>query len=44
MLKIAIDNKWYIEQDFSSNPVSYCGTVITDTPLAKGEVIKELNS
>lgn len=44
LLKIAIDNKWYVEQDFMNSPVSYCGTVITDTPLSKNEIIQELNS
>ena len=44
LLKIAIENNWYQEQDFMNNPVPYCGTVITDTPLAKGEKIAELNS
>ena len=33
LLKVAIDNNIYTKQDFSSNPIEYCGTMITDTPL-----------
>ena len=33
LLKVAIDQKLYKNIDFNSNPESYCGTKITDTPL-----------
>ena len=33
LLKKAIDIKVYVKQDFSKNPVNYCGTKITNSPL-----------
>tara|TARA_B110001450_G_C17651244_1_gene493375 strand:+ start:235 stop:846 length:612 start_codon:yes stop_codon:yes gene_type:complete len=33
LLKVAIENGIYTPQDFNKNPVEYCGTMITDTPL-----------
>lgn len=33
LLKQAIKIKIYVKQDFRNNPVSYCGTKITDSPL-----------
>ena len=33
LLKVGIDIGGYKKQDFNSNPVDYCGTKITDTPL-----------
>tara|TARA_B100000787_G_C16195621_1_gene300616 strand:+ start:1370 stop:1966 length:597 start_codon:yes stop_codon:yes gene_type:complete len=33
LLEVAIENKIYKKQNFSSSPVEYCGTMITDTPL-----------
>lgn len=33
LLKIGIDIGIYEKQDFNKNPVDYCGTKITDTPL-----------
>jgi hypothetical protein len=33
LLKVAIELGLYQKQDFKNNPVMYCGTKITDTPL-----------
>ena len=33
LLKVGIDIGIYEKQDFNKNPVDYCGTKITDTPL-----------
>jgi hypothetical protein len=33
LLKVAIQLGLYTKQDFRANPVTYCGTRITDTPL-----------
>ena len=33
LLKVGIEIGVYKKQDFNSNPVDYCGTKITDTPL-----------
>jgi predicted metal-dependent hydrolase len=33
LLKVGIRQKLYVRQDFKSNPVPYCGTTITDSPL-----------
>ena len=33
LLKVAIEKNLYTKQNFSENPVEYCGTMITDTPL-----------
>jgi len=33
LLKVAIELGLYQKQDFKSNPVMYCGTKITDSPL-----------
>ena len=33
LLKIGVEIGVYIKQDFNKNPVEYCGTKITDTPL-----------
>ena len=33
LLKVGIKIKVYKKQDFNNNPVEYCGTTITDTPL-----------
>ena len=33
LLKAGIRQKLYVRQDFKSNPVPYCGTTITDSPL-----------
>jgi hypothetical protein len=35
LLRVAIALKLYKNQDYSSKPVDYCGTKITDTPLKK---------
>jgi len=35
LLRVAIKLKLYQDQDYSSKPVDYCGTKITDTPLKK---------
>jgi predicted metal-dependent hydrolase len=35
LLKIAVDNNIYKEQNFKKKPEEYCGTTITDTPLNK---------
>jgi predicted metal-dependent hydrolase len=33
LLKVGIQEGLYTKQDFRANPVTYCGTRITDTPL-----------
>ncbi len=33
LLRVAIELKLYRNLDYSNNPVDYCGTKITDTPL-----------
>ena len=33
LLKVAISLNIYTKQDFNKNPVKYCGTKITDSPL-----------
>jgi len=33
LLKVGVEIGIYIKQDFNKNPVEYCGTKITDTPL-----------
>lgn len=33
LLRQAIDHGIYEEQDFKTNPVEYCGTTITGSPL-----------
>jgi len=33
LLKAGIRENLYVRQDFKSNPVPYCGTTITDSPL-----------
>jgi len=33
LLKVAISLNLYVKQDFNKNPVKYCGTKITDSPL-----------
>ncbi len=33
LLEIGIELGVYTKQDFAKNPVKYCGTKITDTPL-----------
>jgi len=33
LLEVAIKNGIYTKQEFSSHPVEYCGTMITDTPF-----------
>ncbi len=35
LLRVAIELKLYQNQDYSTSPVDYCGTKITDTPLKK---------
>lgn len=33
LLRVAIQNGLYKDHDYNNNPVDYCGTKITDTPL-----------
>lgn len=33
LLQIGVEIGVYVKQDFNKNPVAYCGTKITDTPL-----------
>ena len=33
LLKIAIEHKLYIKEDYSSNPKEYCGIKVSDSPL-----------
>lgn len=33
LLKVGVEIGVYVKQDFNQNPVAYCGTKITDTPL-----------
>jgi hypothetical protein len=35
LLRVAIKLKLYMNHDYASSPVDYCGTKITDTPLKK---------
>jgi predicted metal-dependent hydrolase len=45
LLKVAVKLKLYHNTNYNSQPVDYCGTQITDTPLKKeDEIINSLNN
>lgn len=43
LLKIAVKLKLYQNTDYNNNPVDYCGTQITDTPLKRENEIQNNN-
>lgn len=44
LLKIAVKQKLYQNTNYNNNPVDYCGTKITDTPLKKEDEILNHNN